>query len=284
MAKATPANDFLITGPLDQHGVVPEVPDGVEMVDLDDVPYRAEPQVHCAFCKQRQLHNDGYFAILSNGQRAPCGNCCAANFDSVKKKTIDKRRVRLKRERENQQRAWSVADGIDKLDSIVPTLDKPLSLTTSLALTLKLVLPDEARTDLAAHDIRGLSILDGCDAKLGYAAATFRRIRQEATNGITKAQHEKMADERRQAIEELVNAIGYLNTCRQFFDAHNLAAIGKWVATDGIRFGVKQFEMKNGRLHMKGPGHWQNIDVPNLTPPTVIEVQALAQRGDGPTA
>lgn len=277
MAKASPA-DFLITDPLAQPGVVETVPEGVEMIDLDDMPYRAEPQVRCAFCTHHQWHNDGYFAILSDGQRAPCGNCCAAKFDSVKKRTIDRSRTRLKRERDNRGRARALAAGLDDVSEIVEAADRTLGAAATALYVLPQVLTDEAIEDMAAHEVEGLDFLDGCTARLDFARKTINAIRR--LDGITEKDQERYVTSKSEALAEVRVAVSFMRACATFFDPSNLAKAATWAQSRGMTFGVRQFEVKGTKLHAKGPGLWQNIDVPEVALPP--SVQNFTEHADDP--
>ncbi len=264
MAKASPA-DFLITDPLVQPGVVETVPEGVEMIELDDMPYRAEPQVRCAFCTHHQWHNDGYFAILSDGQRAPCGNCCAAKFDSVKKRTIDRNRTRLKRERANRDRARTLATGLDDLAEIVDAADRILGATATALYVLPQILTGEAIEDMAAHGVEGLDFLSGCAARLGCARKTINAIQR--LDGISEREQEQFVRSKSEALAEMHLAVSYMCACATFFDPANLAKAVTWAQSRGMTFGVRQFEVKGTKLHTKGPGLWRNIDLPEVVLP-----------------
>lgn len=81
-------DDFLITDPEKHPGVVLEVPAGVKPLRLEPIGYRADIEVRCAFCRNRQRHIYGFFALLPDGNLALCGNCCAveiADKSTVKK-------------------------------------------------------------------------------------------------------------------------------------------------------------------------------------------------------
>lgn len=269
MVKPFPT-DFLITNPEQQPDIVDTIPDGVKIVDLDDVPYRAEPQVRCAFCKHHQWHNDGYFAILSDGTRALCGNCCTANFDAVKKKTIDRNRSRLKRERANREKVAALAHSLTPLNAIIDAADTIIGDTSAALLILQEVFSDEAVADLQSYGIKGTVFLNGCSATLGAARATIASVGRMTE--IPKAQEEILQSRKTNAFDDALEAAQYAMACAEFFDPTNIAKIEKWAVERGMQFGVKQFKMKGRTLKPKGPGAWQNFDVPTVhVPPDVAE-------------
>ena len=261
-------NDFLITDPMAQPGVVSVLPEGVEMIDLDDVPYRAEPQVHCAFCKHRQLHNDGYFAILSNGMRAPCGNCCAAKFDAVKKRTIDRNRNRLKRERTERENMRSLTAGLDEALEIVNFVDKVLGQMAATTLILRGALIPEARDDLRAGGVQGIDFFDKPSPGVGTARSVISAIR--GRREVRPAERERLLERRRAAMQEVAAGVAYVKACAAFFDAGNLAAIEAWSATRGGQFGVTKFKVRGKTLHPHGPAMWRNVEIPDIRLPSAV--------------
>lgn len=87
--------DFLITDPEKHPGVVLEVPAGVRPLRLESIGYRAATEVKCAFCRNRQRHIYGFFAVLPDGSLALCGNCCA--IEIADKSTVAKIKRDVKR-------------------------------------------------------------------------------------------------------------------------------------------------------------------------------------------
>jgi hypothetical protein len=75
-------DDFLITDPEKQPGVILDLPAGVAPLGLREEGYYAEAMVRCSFCRQRQRHRRGYFAVLPDGSLALCGHCCAVALTS----------------------------------------------------------------------------------------------------------------------------------------------------------------------------------------------------------
>lgn len=263
-------NDFLITDPLAQPGVVASVPEGVEIVDLDDVPYRAEPQVHCAFCKHKQLHNDGYFAVLSNGLRAPCGNCCAAKFDGVKKRTIDRNRNRLKRERTERENMRGLTQGLDVAAEIVAFVDQVLGQTAVATIILREALIPEAREDLRSRGILGIDFLDKPSPSVAAARAVITAIR--GRREVKPAERDRLMERRISAMQDVAAGVAYVKACAEFFDADNLAAIEAWAVAHGGQFGVTKFKVRGRTLHPHGPAMWRNVTIPDIIlPQTVVD-------------
>lgn len=91
-------DDFLITDPEKHPGVVLEVPAGVQPLRLEPIGYHAETEVRCAFCRNRQKHNCGFFAVLPDESQALCGNCCAEKI--ADKSTVAKIKRDIKRREE----------------------------------------------------------------------------------------------------------------------------------------------------------------------------------------
>ena len=70
---------LLIERPELQDRLLAEVPEGVEPADYIN-EYSIDHWVRCAFCRQKQLHQHGYTALLPSGDRALCGSCCGARI------------------------------------------------------------------------------------------------------------------------------------------------------------------------------------------------------------
>ncbi|MFX0543163.1 hypothetical protein ACEWPM_015715 [Roseovarius sp. S4756] len=113
--QVLPDEDFVITDPEQQPGVVLEVEPGIRPVMLLD-GYLSEKIVRCSFCKQRQWHRKGIFALLPDGSKALCGHCCAVGFTD--KSTVAKIEkdldIRVKKSAQRKVSA-AVTSGIPEL-------------------------------------------------------------------------------------------------------------------------------------------------------------------------
>ncbi|KEJ97674.1 hypothetical protein SAMN05444149_101637 [Pseudosulfitobacter pseudonitzschiae] len=265
MAEQIKNVGFLITNPLEQPNVVEHVPNGIDMIDIDDIPYRAEPQVRCAFCTQRQHHRDGYFAVLSDGTRAPCGNCCAANFDAVKKQTIDRSRNHLKREHDARQRAIKLKVDIDELRVALQFISEIESQTSVAKLILADLFSPGAIVSLEAMSIKGLGFLDQSSSMLSSAEATVRQI--ERLDSATHAEFEVFEERRKRSWEEVRRGISLAVAGEQFFAHDNLAAISEWTNANGPTFGIREFKVRVDKVCPKGPGEWRNFTIPRIEVP-----------------
>lgn len=272
---ASGLNDFLITDPLNQPGVVERVPEGVTMVDLDDVPYRAEPQVRCAFCKQYQWHHDGYFAILSDGTKAPCGNCCAEKFDGVKKKTIDRNRTRLKRERDDRNRAMALSADNDLIERIAARCDKIGAETSAICYYLQHVLRRGSFKEMEERGIRGLEFLDGPPelSRVRRVIASLGRLRM-----VKDAKVDDWLAKREEAVARIRKAAQFVVAGADFFEVDNLALIEAWAKDRGRFYGVQKFRLKQRTLHAHGTAiMWQNFLVPRIEVPGKVRKFAEGQ-------
>tara|TARA_R110002124_G_scaffold285272_1_gene463571 strand:- start:3994 stop:4830 length:837 start_codon:yes stop_codon:yes gene_type:complete len=270
MAGQIKNTDFLITDPLNQPNVVDRLPDGVEMIDLDDMPYHADPMVRCAFCAQRQRHKDGYFAILSDGQKALCGNCCAANFDEVKKRTIDRSRVRLKKERSARERLLALKNDLDGVYDIASDLNPTLHNLSAAFMILQNVLCQSAIDDMTAVGAINTRILNLPFPYVGSAMESVKKI--EGLDALTDRDHEIMAEQKRHALVSVVQAISFIQDAADFFDSSNLAEIEKWAKARGKEFGVRKFDVRQGKLRAHGDGEWRNVPLPQ----TILSDDAIA--------
>lgn len=118
--QAVTDDDLLLSDPEKLPGVVLEIAEGVVPVRLLDEGYRSQKLVRCSFCKQRQRHNWGFLILLSDGQKALCGQCCAEKFaDKTIVANISKsvvRQVELSKRREMSAAATA---GIPELTDLL---------------------------------------------------------------------------------------------------------------------------------------------------------------------
>jgi hypothetical protein len=70
------AEKLRIDEPEKQAGLTLEFSGGEILVDYEN-SYKIAHKVRCAFCAKKTLHQWGVTAVLEDGRRALCGNCCA---------------------------------------------------------------------------------------------------------------------------------------------------------------------------------------------------------------
>jgi len=115
-------NDFLITDPEKHPGVVFEVPAGVRPLRLEPIGYRADTEVRCAFCRNRQRHVYGFFAVLPDGSLALCGNCCAVEISD--KSTVAKIKQDVKRREITSQNMVVIRELTRGLPEVLEVLER----------------------------------------------------------------------------------------------------------------------------------------------------------------
>lgn len=120
MSKALPPDEeFVIIDPDQQPGVVLEVEPGIRPVMLLE-GYLSEKMVRCSFCKQRQRHRKGCFALLPDGSKALCGHCCAVEFtDKTTVAKIEKDLDRRVAQAEQRKISGAVLEGVRELIEIL---------------------------------------------------------------------------------------------------------------------------------------------------------------------
>lgn len=120
MSKAlSPDEEFVITDLDKQPGVVLEVEPGIRPVMLLE-GYLSEKMVWCSFCKQRQRHGKGCFALLPDGSKALCGHCCAVEFtDKTTVAKIEKDLDRLVAQAEQWKISGTVLERVPELIEIL---------------------------------------------------------------------------------------------------------------------------------------------------------------------
>ena len=87
-----------------QDRLILEVPQGIEPVDYIN-EYSVDHWVRCAFCRQKQLHQHGYTALLPDGDRALCGSCCG---ERIFKHTHGRLRCLTKARQKREIQNWMV--------------------------------------------------------------------------------------------------------------------------------------------------------------------------------
>lgn len=131
------------------------------------------------------------------------------------------------------------------------------------------------RPAVAAHNVEGLDFLDGCGARLQFALKTINKIRQ--LDRITEKEKEQYDTFKSRALAEVHTAVSYMRACATFFEPANLAKAETWAQSRGKFFRVRQFEVRGATLHAKGPGLWENIDLPKVElPPFVLNFTETA--------
>ncbi|MBB3711748.1 hypothetical protein FHS00_001319 [Limimaricola variabilis] len=134
-------DDFLITDPEKQPGVISEVPAGVKPLRLEPIGYRANIEVRCAFCRNRQRHIYGFFAVLPDGSLALCGNCCAVEISD--KSTVAKIKQDVKRREITNQNMIVIRELTRGLPEVLKVLERD-------------VLPIEAQVNSTAKELEWL--------------------------------------------------------------------------------------------------------------------------------
>ncbi|SEJ30489.1 hypothetical protein SAMN05421762_0956 [Pseudooceanicola nitratireducens] len=119
MSEALPPDEeFVITDPDQQPGVVFEVEPGIRPAMLEG--YLSEKMVRCSFCKQRQRHRKGCFALLPEVSKALCDHCCAVEFtDKVTVAKIEKDLDRRVAQAEQRKISGAVFEGVPQLIEIL---------------------------------------------------------------------------------------------------------------------------------------------------------------------
>lgn len=229
MAKSSPTEEFLITDPEKQPGVVLEVEAGARPIQLLE-PYSADHDVHCAFCPQKQLHRHGYLALLEDGRRALCGNICAEEyFDKATVNSLDRKRDQLAGARIKKQQAEAI---IARAADLLPVIDNdiaPNEWEAEAAMTaLGVYIPKAVREQIIGSDVLGVAYLGlPCrafgDARGGIAALVGK------SEGATEREAEKMLEKRAAVIERIEHGTRYLQEAVAFFRPDNLARFGIWM-------------------------------------------------------
>lgn len=235
MAQSSPTDEFLITDPEAQPGVVLAVEAGVRPVQLLE-PYYANHDVRCAFCAHRQVHKKGYLALLPDGRRALCGNVCAEEyFDKQTVNTLDRKRDQLASARLRREQADAI---IGNAAALLPIIDEeiaPNEWEAEAAMTdLGLHLNAAVREQIKGSDVLGVEFLgQGCRA-FGDARGGIALIVRKAS-GVTEREAERLMETRAKVIDRIEHGTRYLHEAVAFFQPDNLARFREWlVANPGL--------------------------------------------------
>ncbi len=222
-------DDFLITDPEKQLGVVLEVEAGARPIQLLE-PYASDHDVHCAFCKQKQLHKNGYLALLEDGRRALCGNVCAEEyFDKQTVNSLDRKRDQLASARLKRNQADAI---IGKAADLLPMIDAdiaPNEWEAEAAMTaLGPHIPNAVREQIKGSDVLGVDYLgQPCrafgDARGGIACIVGK------SEGVTEREAEKLMEKRVAVIERIEQGTNYLQEAVAFFQPDNLQRFRAWM-------------------------------------------------------
>ncbi|WBU54155.1 hypothetical protein [Paracoccus sp. SCSIO 75233] len=222
-------DDFLITDPEKQPGVVLEVEAGARPIQLLE-PYAADHDVHCAFCKQKQLHKNGYLALLEDGRRALCGNVCAEEyFDKATVSSLDRKRDQLAGARIKRQQAAAI---IGKAADLLPIIDNdfaPNEWEAEAAMSsLGHFIPIAVREQIKDSDVQGVAYLGQPCRAFGDARGGIACIVGKA-DGVTERQAEKLMEKRVAVIERIEHGTHYLQEAVAFFQPDNLQRFRVWM-------------------------------------------------------
>jgi hypothetical protein len=247
MAQTTPTEEFLITDPESQPGVVLAVEAGVRPIQLLE-PYYANHDVRCAFCAHRQVHKKGYFALLPDGRRALCGNVCAEEyFDKQTVNSLDRKRDQLASARLRREQADAIIGNAAALLPIIDADIAPNEWEAEAAMAdLGLHLNAAVREQIKGSDVLGVEFLgQGCrafgDARGGIALIISK------TCGVTEREAEKLMEKRAKVVERIEHGTRYLQEAVAFFQPDNLHRFREWLlANQGIH-DIRSVNLSNKR-------------------------------------
>ena len=270
MAQPTTTEEFLITDPEAQPGVVLAVEAGVRPVQLLE-PYYANHDVRCAFCAHRQVHKKGYLALLPDGRRALCGNVCAEEyFDKQTVNTLDRKRDQLASARLRREQADAI---IGNAAALLPVIDEDIApneweAEASMS-DLGLHLNAAVREQIKGSDVLGVEFLgQGCRA-FGDARGGIALIIGKAS-GVTEREAEKLMEKRAKVIERIDHGTRYLQEAVAFFQPDNLHRFRDWLLANQGLHDIRSVNLSNKRkiilrrqtgTDWSGSPYYQNYEV-----------------------
>ena len=227
-------NGFLITDPDQQPGVVFEVPNGIEPEGLPEDGYYSEKMVRCSFCKQRQKHRKGFFAILPDSTKALCGHCCAVQLTSkatvAKIERTTERKIEVVRQR---QISKALLQDVDELLDLLETNFVPVSHDIEWNFA-------ELRYIFASQPLK-------LEYKLGYALGGFRSIANACEEKLTDAKVEQLLQKRQKSMEVVSLALDAMEKAVSLLSFNQLGGrIKNWGKVDG--YASADVSFRKGRL------------------------------------
>jgi hypothetical protein len=241
LSKIAPTDsEFLVTDPDQQPDVVLEVPAGITPLGLSEEGYYSDKMVRCSFCKQRQKHRKGFFAILPDGKKALCGHCCAVQLTS--KETVAKiergidRKVKAAKQ---QQVSTALLEDVEELTQIL----KSDLIPVEAAIERNLEELNDVFTNLnLSHEY-----------KLGYALGGFRSISNACEDRISDAKVEELLKKRKLSMQAVGKALDAMEQATSMLQVSRLGGrINNWAKPNGYERSDVSF--KNGVLVA---GKWQ---------------------------
>ncbi|WYK04386.1 sigma-70 family RNA polymerase sigma factor [Cereibacter sphaeroides f. sp. denitrificans] len=261
-------DESLITQPDKQPGVVLELPPGIRPMMLLE-GYMSDYPVHCAFCRQRQLHRKGILVLLEDGTKAMCGHCCAEEIGGKAavasiERSVD-RKVAVS---EKKRRAASVAAG---LTEILTLLDADF-------------LPIERAINDTIDALRGMfpDLLRETSSQLAIARGGLVSVVKSATKPMKDKTVEEMLRRRRLALSAVSIGLDNLDDALAFFSDENLRQLFKQLRRrtkyDRISFdcGLMRFEWHEWNPEAVEYEDWYNeITLPRMEIPDRTLIRRL---------
>lgn len=247
MAQPTSTEEFLITDPEAQLGVVLEVDAGIRPVQLLE-PYYANHDVHCAFCSHRQIHKKGYLALLPDGRRALCGNVCAEEyFDKQTVNSLDRKRDQLAAARLRREHAEAIIGNAAALLPIIDADIAPNEWDAEAAMAeLGFHLNAAVCQSIKCSGVLGVEYLGQPCRAFGDARGGIASIVSKAS-GVTDAETTKLMEKRAKVIERIKHGARYLREAAAFFQPDNLHRFRDWLLANQDLHDILSVNLTNKR-------------------------------------
>lgn len=270
MSKSTPADaEFLITDPDQQPDVVLEVPAGIVPIGLSDEGYYSDKTVRCSFCKQRQKHRKGFFALLPDGTKALCGHCCAVQLTS--KATVAKIERETERKIRSAKKRLIASAVLEDVPEIIELLEEKF-------------VPVETEMREMYADLRNVfwAFYPPRIRPLGYALGGLRTIVTACEKDLTDAKVEELLRKKALAKSAVADSLqdmeaGIAGLRFDYIRGH----IGKWGKSSGYEtgdFGFKDGVVKAGKWqdHLGEYAFWETtVELEEIEFPDTTRIKEL---------
>lgn len=245
------SNKFRVDEPEKQSGLVAEVP--VDQIPIDyENSYKISYSVPCAFCSKNTPHKWGVTAVLRNGDRALCGNCCARRLfgEEVHQRLLSG----LKRREETAVKREILGSMIDGIDPVIECIKTdwvtkerlivngigelgryiPRSFLDNGGDTLSKVPYGEAQ---GFGTVAGLNALRDRQRYLLGGASRLFEIRQMFGRKLSDIDVKKADGLRRDAIENITKGISFFSAAKRLIgNDDNLVRLGRYIMEDNYDY------------------------------------------------
>ncbi len=293
-AEEIDLSQLVIVDPCSQEGLVKRIPSGQIPVRYKN-RYKTMHKVRCAFCEQRQSHNTGFTAVMSDGRIALCGKDCGRKYfgdDAARKleseiqsainqaaATEIKRRcfLYLPALIEEIERVWLPLDfAAREVVSKVPTMRKSLIKSRMTPERDLLVIETGSRHDDVVAVVKAAYLLEQPRPAFRDVVGDCRAILKGRNDYGLDVSEERRIRLARDLQGKIKTACSEMADLKSFLTRSNIAALRKAVRFYFHGNAQVQWVKRYGRPVMRikrGSNGWENYEIPDM--PALPEANTL---------